>query len=165
MKGICKRYVRFYTRIKNSRNSFVLHDLQDVMDIITPVKRSWIMSRIRSTDTKPEMKVRKFLWKEGFHYRLHVHKLPGSPDIVLPRYKTAIEVRGCFWHHHHGCKLAHTPTSHTEFWTTKFKRNMDRDKNTATALRSLGWHLIVIWECQLKQKRTLDNLPDRIRNQ
>ena len=96
------------------------------------------MSRIRSADTKPEMLVRSFLHKNGFRFRLHVKDLPGHPDIVLPKYKTVVEVRGCFWHRHPGCK---------------FKRNVERDKKHADELKVLGWRLIVVWECETTKKR------------
>ena len=106
------------------------------------------MSRIRSTDTIPEKVVRSYLHKKGFRFRLHVKTLPGHPDIVLPKYKTVIEVRGCFWHRHPGCKIATTPSSNTDFWQAKFKRNVERDKRHAEELKALGWNLVVVWGCE-----------------
>ena len=123
------------------------------MDFMTKEHRSWNMSRIRSMNTKPEMLVRSFLHKNGFRFRLHVKNLPGHPDIVLPRYKTVIEVRGCFWHRHPRCKKATTPLSNTEFWQTKFKQNIERDKLNKKKLKALGWNLIVVWECETKKKK------------
>ena len=122
------------------------------MDTVTPEKRSFIMSRVRSATTKPEMLIRSFLHKNGFRFRLHVKTLPGHPDIVLPKYKTIVEVRGCFWHHHLGCKSASTPSSNTAFWNEKFHRNIERDKKNESALKELGWNVIVVWECETRKK-------------
>ena len=122
------------------------------MDSLSKEHRSWNMSRIRSTNTKPEMLVRSFLHRNGFRFRLHVKDLPGHPDIVLPKYKTVIEVRGCFWHRHRGCKYATTPSSNTEFWQTKFNQNIKRDRKHAKELNALGWNVIVIWECETNKK-------------
>ena len=118
------------------------------MDSLTKEHRSWNMSRIRSTNTKPEMIVRSFLHRNGFRFRLHVKDLPGHPDIVLPKYKTVIEVRGCFWHRHKGCKKATTPSTNTEFWQAKFKQNIKRDRKHSRELKALGWKLIVVWGCE-----------------
>lgn len=132
------------------------------MDRLSPEKRRWNMGRIHSKNTKPEMLVRSFLHRAGFRFRLHVKNLPGKPDIVLPKYVTVIEVRGCFWHRHEGCKIATTPKSNIEFWQEKFKRNTERDRQTEAALEKLGWHLIVVWGCELKKDGFLASLPDRI---
>ena len=110
------------------------------------------MSRIRSKNTKPEMIVRKYLHGQGFRYRLHVKDLPGKPDIVLPRVKTAILVHGCFWHQHPGCSKASLPTSNREFWVDKLSRNVERDGEKKKQLVELGWKVIEIWECELKPK-------------
>lgn len=123
------------------------------MDHLTAEKRSWNMSRIRSKNTAPEMIVRSFLHRHGFRFRLHVKNLPGKPDIVLPKYKTVIEVRGCFWHRHPGCRIASTPSSNTEYWTEKFRCNTERDRQTETELRSLGWNLIVVWGCETSPQK------------
>ena len=133
------------------------------MDTISPSKRSEIMSHIRSQDTKPEIAVRSFLHRHGFRFHLHVKSLPGHPDIVLPKYKTVIEVRGCFWHRHQGCRIATVPASNIDFWQRKFQRNIARDKKNADAIRRLGWKLIVVWECQIRQPHFLERLPARIK--
>ena len=119
------------------------------MDRISPEKRRWNMSRIRSNDTKPELMVRSFLFQRGFRFRLHVKNLPGHPDIVLPKYRTVVEVRGCFWHRHLGCKKTTTPSTHVDFWQKKFTDNIARDQRIEAELRRLGWHIIVIWECEV----------------
>ena len=134
------------------------------MDIFSKEKRSFIMSRVQSNNTKPEMAVRSFLFRHGFRFRLHVKSLPGHPDIVLPKYKTVIEVRGCFWHRHPGCRQATMPSSNVEFWQKKFKQNVDRDKETEKQLNELGWNLIVVWECELKSDKFLKSLPSLILN-
>jgi DNA mismatch endonuclease, patch repair protein len=119
------------------------------------------MSRIRSKDTKPEMLVRRFLHAQGFRYRLHDKRLPGKPDIVLPKYKTVIFIHGCFWHGHEGCKYFVVPKTRTEWWLNKINTNITNDKNAASALMSCGWKVINLWECQLKPgivEKTLQNL-------
>lgn len=133
------------------------------MDNISSEHRSWNMSRIKSKDTTPERIVRSFLHHNGFRFRLHVKDLPGHPDIVLPKYKTVIEVRGCFWHRHPGCRQATTPSTNIDFWQEKFKRNVDRDRNTEKRLNELGWNLIVVWECELQNEGFLEILPDKIK--
>lgn len=120
------------------------------MDQISPEHRSWNMSRIKGKDTKPELLVRSWLHRNGFRFRLHVKDLPGTPDIVLPKYKTVIEVRGCFWHRHPGCKFAYTPKSRSGFWNAKFAENTKRDAVTDSALKESGWRVIVIWECEIR---------------
>ena len=134
------------------------------MDSLTKEKRSWNMSRIRSNDTTPELVVRSFLFRHGFRFRLHAKNLPGHPDIVLPKYRTVVEVRGCFWHRHPGCRQATMPSTNVEFWREKFKRNVDRDRNTEKQLKELGWNLIVVWECELKSSGFLNSLPSLIYN-
>jgi len=108
------------------------------------------MSRIRSKNTKPEILVRKWLHKQGFRFRLHQKDLPGKPDIVLPKYRTVIFVHGCFWHRHPGCKRTTTPSTNTEFWEEKFRKNVDRDVRNRETLEALGWKVIVVWECEVK---------------
>ena len=122
------------------------------MDTRSQEQRSWNMSRIHSKDTKPEILVRSFLHRNGFRFRIHVKTLPGHPDIVLPKYKTVVEVRGCFWHRHLGCKIATTPASNTDFWQKKFKKNVERDKRHENELKALGWNLIVVWGCETTKK-------------
>ena len=135
------------------------------MDSLTKEKRSWNMSRVRSQDTKPEIIVRSFLHRNGFRFRLHVKNLPGHPDIVLPKYKTIIEVRGCYWHRHAGCKKTTTPSTNAEFWQRKFSENVARDQRTEQELRKLGWNVIIVWECKLNNKNNLDEIVMQIRGE
>jgi len=121
-----------------------------VADIVAPAVRSRMMASIRSRDTKPEMAVRRYLHGLGFRYRLSPRELPGRPDLVLPRYKAAIFVHGCFWHGHDSCRLAKMPTSRVEFWTTKISATKKRDATETTKLRALGWRVAIIWECALR---------------
>ena len=122
------------------------------MDKLSPQQRHDCMASIRSKDTKPELVVRKGLWKRGFRYRLNDKRLPGHPDLVLRKYRTCIFINGCFWHGHNGCKYYTIPKSNTEFWMTKVKRNKERDKEEQRKLAKMGWHSIVVWECELKPK-------------
>ena len=112
-------------------------------------QRSRNMAAIRSTNTKPEIKVRKVLHSMGYRFRLHRKDLPGSPDIVLPKYKTVIFVHGCFWHRHQNCKYASNPKTRREFWEKKFKENIERDKKTQEKLKNLGWKTNIVWELSL----------------
>jgi len=131
----------------------------------TKEQRSYNMSQIRSKDTKPEILVRKFLFSNGFRYRLHVQTLPGKPDIVLPKYKTIIFIHGCFWHGHRNCRNAKTPQSNRDFWLNKILTNAERDKKNTTLLRRLGWKILVLWECQLmslKVNAILSNLVKKL---
>ena len=136
-------------------------------DKLTSSQRSHCMSRIRGKNTKPEILVRKGLHARGFRFRLHNKKLPGSPDIVLPKYGVAIMVNGCFWHGHKGCRYATMPKSNVEFWETKIARNRHRDEVTNAHLEALGWHVITVWECELRGKSIvasrLDALAEEIR--
>lgn len=109
------------------------------------------MSRIRSTNSKPEEIVRKYLFSKGFRYRKNVKKLPGCPDIVLPKYKTVIFVNGCFWHKH-DCPRFVWPSSNQDYWIPKIQRNIERDRLNAAELQEKGWHIITVWECELKKK-------------
>lgn len=120
------------------------------MDILTPEKRSWNMSRIRGRDTKPELVLRSALHRLGYRFRLSDRSLPGRPDIVLPKYKTAVFVHGCFWHRHKGCKYTYNPKSKVEFWQHKFEENMARDERNIRDIISNGWIAVVVWECQIK---------------
>ena len=121
-------------------------------DKLTREQRHRCMASIHSRDTKPEMTVRRYLHSRGFRYRVNVKGLPGSPDIVLRKYRTVIFIHGCFWHGHEGCRYFVMPKSNTDFWTQKIARNQERDQERRTQLRQMGWHTIVIWECQLKPK-------------
>jgi len=116
------------------------------------------MAAIKSKNTKPEIAVRKMLHALGYRFRLHRKDLPGSPDIVLPKYKTVIFVHGCFWHRHENCKYASTPKTRKEFWETKFKVNVKRDKEIQEKIKNIGWHSVVIWECQIKDEKFLYKL-------
>jgi len=109
------------------------------------------MSRIRCKDTKPELMLRSMLHRAGFRFRVHERKLPGTPDIVLPRYKTIIFVNGCFWHRHKNCKYAYNPKSKPDFWQDKFSKTILRDREKIKALRSSGWKVITVWECDLQK--------------
>lgn len=113
------------------------------------------MSRIRSKDTSPEKLVRSFLHRAGYRFRLHVKSLPGSPDIVLPKYRTAIFVHGCFWHRHADCKYAYTPKSNVDFWNKKFQENVSRDVKKKKLLENVGWNVLTIWECETKDESRL----------
>jgi len=119
-------------------------------DRLTAERRSWNMSRIRSKNTGPERIVRSLLHRMGYRFRMHRKDLPGSPDLVLPRYKVVVFIHGCFWHRHRGCKFAYTPKSRITFWQTKFKANLDRDKKNRHALKKMGWKIITVWECITK---------------
>ena len=124
-------------------------------------QRSRNMSAIKSKNTKPEIKVRKVLHSMGYRFRLHRKDLPGSPDIVLPKYKTVIFVHGCFWHRHENCKYASTPKTRKEFWESKFKANVKRDKEIEEKIKNIGWQSSVIWECELKDTYSLkDKIVD-----
>ena len=118
------------------------------MDVFTPEKRSEVMSRIRSRNTKPELLVKAVLWGNGFRYARTGYQLPGSPDVVLPKYRSVIFVHGCFWHGH-ACKYGRVPKSNCEYWVPKIKKNKARDARALRNLRAMGWHCYQIWECHL----------------
>jgi DNA mismatch endonuclease (patch repair protein) len=109
-----------------------------------------MMSGIRGKNTKPELSLRRALHRLGLRFRIHSARLPGRPDIVFPKFRAVVQVHGCFWHRHSGCRFATTPASRTDFWQNKFEATIERDKKTELALRSLGWRTAVIWECELK---------------
>lgn len=119
-------------------------------DVHSKAQRSYNMSRIRSTNTKPEMLVRKFLFAQGCRYKLHDATLPGKPDIVLPKYKTVIFVHGCFWHGHNNCRYYKVPQTRTDWWLNKIGRNKSNDAAVVKALKKEGWKIITLWECDLK---------------
>lgn len=120
------------------------------MDVHDKKTRSYNMSQIKGKNTKPEGIVRKYLFSQGYRYRKNDKRLPGTPDIVLPKYKTVIFVNGCFWHGHKGCKYFVWPKSNTEFWQQKIESNIVRDKQKSKLLKSQGWKVIIVWECELK---------------
>lgn len=119
-------------------------------DIVTPKVRSRMMRGIKGKNTKPEIQLRKHLFKVGFRYRLHSKDLPGKPDIVLPKWNAAIFVHGCFWHRHAGCSLATTPSTRTEFWKQKFDANVERDSRNKENLIDAGWRVATVWECAIR---------------
>lgn len=122
-----------------------------MVDVHSPAKRSYNMSRIKGKDTKPEMIVRKWIWKNGYRYRLHHHDLPGKPDIVFPSRKKVIFIHGCFWHKHN-CKYFKWPKSNVEFWKQKIEGNVQRDEKNYALLASNGWKHMIVWECETKEK-------------
>lgn len=119
-------------------------------DTISKEHRSWNMSRIKGKDTKPEVRVRSWLFRHGYRFRKNDKRLPGVPDVVLPKYKSVIFVNGCFWHRHKGCKYAYNPKSRVDFWQKKFAQNVINDKLHRDELEQMGWKVITIWECELK---------------
>lgn len=136
------------------------------MDIVDKKTRSRMMAGIRSRDTQPEIRVRKYLHAHGFRFRLHTAKLPGRPDIVLARYRIAIFVHGCFWHRHENCKLTTMPAENQKQWNLKFESNKTRDQKNIEAILGKNWKVIVIWECGLREKdwsTKLAWLPNAIR--
>lgn len=128
------------------------------MDVHDKKTRSYNMSQIKGKNTKPEELVRKYLFSQGFRYRKNDKRLPGSPDIVLPKYKTVIFINGCFWHGHRDCKYFVWPKSNEEFWRNKIYSNIERDIRKTKQLTGLGWKVIIVWECELKNGKILDTL-------
>nr|WP_294037327.1 DNA mismatch endonuclease Vsr [uncultured Ruminococcus sp.] len=138
------------------------------MDVHDKETRSYNMSCIKGKNTRPEEIVRKYLFSQGFRYRKNDKRLPGTPDIVLPKYKTVIFVNGCFWHGHECCRYFVIPKTNTEFWTKKIETNRKRDIRKINDLQTIGWKVVVVWECQLKKEKadiTLNNLKTTIKNQ
>ena len=136
-------------------------------DRITPEHRSWNMSRIKGKDTKIEVKVRSWLFSKGFRFRKNDRRYPGTPDIVLPKYKTVIFINGCFWHRHEGCRYATIPKTSTEFWQEKFDRNVANDRKHKEELETMGWRVITLWECELKKnsfEETMNRLGQQLHN-
>lgn len=124
----------------------------------TSAQRHRNMAAIHSASTKPELKLRHALWNMGFRYRVNIKHLPGSPDIVLPKYRTVIFVHGCFWHGHKSCKFYTVPKTNTNFWIAKIARNQERDQEVWRQLEAKGWFVIVVWECQLRKNIIEDTL-------
>lgn len=135
------------------------------MDIWPKQKRSEVMSRIRGKNTKPEMILRSELFRQGFRFRVHQKDLPGKPDIVLPKYKTAIFVHGCFWHYHNACREGRIPSTNSKFWTEKLQRNIIKDEANIKELRKNKWKVHVIWECEIERhlERTMKKLLNKIK--
>ena len=119
-------------------------------DRFTDEQRHYCMSQIRNKNTTPELKLRHALWRLGFRYRVNDKRLPGTPDIVLPKYRTVIFIHGCFWHGHRDCKFYTVPKTNTDFWTAKVARNQERDQEVWRQLEAKGWAVIIVWECRLK---------------
>lgn len=137
------------------------------MDIHSKETRSYNMSKVKSKNTKPEETVGRYLFSQGFRYRKNVRALPGAPDIVLPKYKTAIFVNGCFWHVHENCNTFSWPTTNIEFWKNKLTANQERDNKNIELLKSIGWNVIIVWQCELKTKmreERLHLLENQIKN-
>lgn len=135
------------------------------MDVHDKATRSYNMSQIKGKNTKPEILVRKYLFANGFRYRLNVKTLPGTPDIVLKKYKTAIFINGCFWHGHEGCKYFVWPKNNSEFWKKKITDNIARDQRNLQLLQDAGWNILIVWECELKKDSisdTLNTLKEKI---
>lgn len=129
-------------------------------DVVDSATRSKWMAGIRGRDTKPEVAVRSFLHRAGLRFRVNVRNLPGRPDIVLPKWRTVVLVHGCFWHRHRDCKYAYTPKSRRDFWTGKFRDNVDRDRRNIDQLRQQGWRVLVVWECKITADRLHRLLSD-----
>ena len=121
------------------------------MDIVDSATRSRMMAAIRGKNTGPEIVVRRYLHALGYRFRIHRKDLPGKPDIVMPKLRTCIFVHGCFWHRHPDCRYAYTPKSRLDFWLPKFAKNIERDLAAQSALRELGWNVVIIWECETKK--------------
>ncbi len=134
-----------------------------MVDIHDKATRSYNMSQIKGKNTKPEIKVRKFLFSHGFRFRIHDKKLPGKPDIVLPKYRTIIFVQGCFWHGHEHCKYFKLPSTRHEWWKAKIEKNISNDKKTQETLKQLGYKIIVVWECQIKNDSFKESLIEDVR--
>ena len=130
-------------------------------DRFTPGERSRIMARVHGRDTEPEKIVRSLLHRLGYRFRLHIRKLPGSPDIVLPRWRKVIFIHGCFWHGHEGCKRATRPTTNVDFWNRKIDGNVRRDSEVRTHLESLGWRVYVVWQCETRDECILQSRLER----
>lgn len=133
-----------------------------MVDIVTPQKRSSMMRSIRGRDTQAELLVRSYLHRAGLRFKINDRTLPGSPDLVFPKYRCVVFVHGCFWHRHHGCKLAAIPATRTEFWNAKFAANVARDERANNSLLALGWRALTIWECEVQNADNLDDLFWRV---
>lgn len=130
-------------------------------DSISKQHRSWNMSRIKSKNTSPELRVRSALHRAGYRYTLYGDNLPGKPDLVFRKYKTVLFVHGCFWHHHKGCKRANLPKSNKDYWVPKIMRNVERDAENRKLLKKSGWQVIIVWECQTKETDKIIRIFER----
>ena len=135
-----------------------------MVDVHTPETRSYNMSQIKGKNTKPEKMLRSLLHRAGYRFRLNAAKLPGKPDIILPRYRTVIFVHGCFWHRHPKCQYATLPATRTGFWSAKFTRTVERDRGNRLVLECSGWQVLVVWECVLKNNHeyVLETIEKRL---
>lgn len=131
-------------------------------DVVDPATRTRMMRGIKGQDTQPELAVRRYLHAAGLRFRLHDRRLPGSPDVVLPRFRTVVLVHGCFWHRHEGCPYATTPSSRPDFWSRKFAQNVLRDADNVRALQAAGWAVLTMWECRARDPLQLDELFWRV---
>lgn len=147
--------------LKKAINWIFLEIREFMVDSVSKEKRSWIMSRVRSKNTKPELYVRSLIHRLGYRFRVAVSSLPGCPDIVLKKYKTIIFVNGCFWHGHN-CRKSTLPKTNSPFWEEKIERNKNRDLINHEKLKGLGWNVFVIWECELNQEDLSDKIQQRI---
>jgi DNA mismatch endonuclease, patch repair protein len=134
----------------HSSGGLASYEQDHLMDIVSSSKRSEMMAGIKGRNTRPEIAVRRTAYRLGLRFRLHRRDLPGSPDLVFPRLRTAVFVHGCYWHRHPGCRLAYSPKSNIEFWAAKFQGNVSRDLRNRRELEESGWKVVVIWECQTK---------------
>ena len=153
------------TSLSNVSKTFLEESERVMADRFSEAQRYYVMSRIPSKDTKPEKLVRSLLHKQGLRFRIHSKKLPGKPDIVLPKYKTCIFVHGCFWHRHMGCSRTTIPKTRKSFWEAKFESNVQRDRENQRKLKELGWQVEIIWECELSKSNVstcMDELVVRI---
>ena len=133
-------------------------------DTVSKQKRSEIMSHVTGKETKPEIMVRKYLFARGLRYRKNVKQLPGTPDIVFLKYKTAVFVNGCFWHGHKGCKYSHLPSTNLEYWKKKIAENLERDERKTRELEKLGYRVLIVWQCQLKPNIKIETLESLYHN-
>ena len=136
-----------------------------ITDIYSKEKRSNIMSKIRGQNTKPEELVRKFLFSKGFRYRINDKRYPGTPDIVLPKYRMIIFVNGCFWHGHENCKAAKLPKTNLQTWKRKILDNISRDEKNIAKLKKEGWKIIIIWQCEIKNKNNREKILELLFNE
>jgi DNA mismatch endonuclease (patch repair protein) len=133
-------------------------------DVFSPAKRSWIMSRVKNRNTKPEFVVRSFVHRLGYRFRLHRRDLPGNPDIVLPRHRKVIFVHGCFWHSHINCSRSKRPSTNKAFWNRKLDQNIKRDKSFKGKLQNMGWKVLVVWQCETQKPQKLLKRLERFLN-
>ena len=133
-------------------------------DTVSKQKRSEIMSHVTGKETKPEIMVRKYLFARGLRYRKNVKQLPGTPDIVFPKYKTAVFVNGCFWQGQKGCKYSHLPSTNLEYWEKKIADNLERDERKTRKLEKLGYRVLIVWQCQLKPNIKIETLETLYHN-